>query len=256
MEGMLSDMGLLALAASLVVVAAAGFVKGAVGFALPMILISGIGSFMPAEVAIAALILPALVTNVIQAFRNGLGHAWVSFRRFWRFNLVLFGMILVSAQLVVLLPGRVLFVILGGPVVVFTLMQLMGRHPVIKQGSERVFEIWMAFVAGFFGGLTGVWAPPTILYLTALDVPKAESVRVQGVVYLVGAILLTCAHLRSGILNGQTIPYSALLVAPALLGQAVGMRVQDRMDQALFRRATLVVLVIAGLNLLRRGLVG
>jgi hypothetical protein len=35
-----------------------------------------------------------------------------------------------------------------------------------------------------------------------------------------------------------------------------GYRVQDRLDQALFRKLTLAVLVLAGVNLLRRALAG
>jgi hypothetical protein len=37
---------------------------------------------------------------------------------------------------------------------------------------------------------------------------------------------------------------------------AVGFAVQDRIDQAAFRKATLVVLLVAGGNLVRRGLMG
>ena len=44
------------------------------------------------------------------------------------------------------------------------------------------------------------------------------------------------------------------MLVPALLGNAIGFRLQDRIDQALFRRLTLVVLIVAGLNLVRRGL--
>ena len=195
MAGMLSDMPVLILILSLVVVSVAGFVKGAVGFAMPMIMISGLGSFMPAETAIAALILPTVVTNLNQAFRHGFGHAWASFRRLWRFNLILFAMILVSAQLVRVLPQWVLFVLLGGMVVFFASLQLAGWKPVIRKGFERVSEAVIALFAGFFGGLTGVWGPPLILYLTAMDVPKVESVRIQGVSYLLGSILLLGAHL-------------------------------------------------------------
>jgi uncharacterized membrane protein YfcA len=36
----------------------------------------------------------------------------------------------------------------------------------------------------------------------------------------------------------------------------LGFKLQDRMDQALFRRATLIVLMVAGANLIRRGLLG
>lgn len=256
MTGMLSETSTFVLLASVLVVLGAGFVKGAVGFAMPMILISGIGSFMPAEVAIAALILPTVVTNVVQALRQGLANAFGSFRKFWRFNLVLFGMILISAQLVLLLPQAVLFILLGGPIVLFALLQLVGWKPVIPQGFERLTEVCVGLLAGFFGGMTGVWGPPTILYLTALDIPKAESVRVQGVIYLLGSLLLLGAHLKSGVLNAETAPYSALLVVPALLGQFIGLTVHKRMDQKLFRRLTLMVLAIAGLNLLRRGFFG
>lgn len=256
MTGMLSEMAFLAMFGSIAVVILAGFVKGAVGFAMPMLMISGIGSFMSAEIAIAALLLPTFVANILQAFRNGLGSAWASFRKFWRFNLVLFAMILLSAQLVSLLADQILFVVLGGPIMLFTGLQLAGWHPKIKPGAERLTEISVAFVAGFLGGLTGVWGPPTILYLAARDIPKKESVRVQGVIYLMGSFLLVAAHLRSGVLNSQTIPYSAMLILPALLGQMIGMRAQDKMDQALFRKVTMVILFLAGVNLLRRGLFG
>ena len=56
----------------------AGFVKGVVGFALPVVLISGLTLYLPAEVALAGLILPALVTNLAQARRQGLAAAWAS----------------------------------------------------------------------------------------------------------------------------------------------------------------------------------
>ena len=111
-------------------------------------------------------------------------------------------------------------------------------------------------LAGGRGGVSGGWGPQTVLYLTALDLPKAESVRVQGVIYGVGGIALLLAHLKSGVLNAQTLPLSLLMVLPATLGMALGFRVQDRLDQARFRRWTLVVLVLAGLNLVRKAVAG
>ena len=46
----------------------AGIVKGIVGFALPMILITGLSIFIPIEQALASLILPTIFTNLIQSF--------------------------------------------------------------------------------------------------------------------------------------------------------------------------------------------
>ena len=93
-----------------------------------------------------------------------------------------------------------------------------------------------------------------MLYLTALDTPKTEQVRVQGVIYGAGAVMLTLAHLRSGILTAETAVFSAVLCVPALIGMALGFAVHDRLDQARFRKFTLIVLVVAGLNLIRRAL--
>ena len=234
----------------------AGFVKGAVGFAMPMIMISGMGSFLPPDVALAALIVPTVLTNLWQALRNGLAAAWDSVLRFRFYIAIVLLFIAGAAQLVRVLPTWAMFLILGVPITLFALSQLMGLRLTIRPEHRRRAEFLIGGFAGFVGGLSGVWGPPTVAYLTAIDTPKVEQMRVQGVVYGAGAVVLLAAHLRSGVLNAQTAPLSVALVVPALVGVAIGFRLGDRLDQALFRRATLAVLVVAGLNLVRRGLAG
>ncbi len=234
----------------------AGFVKGAIGFALPMIMISGLGSFLTPELALAALILPAVVSNVWQALRNGLAAALATMHRFWVYVVIVMLCIAGSAQLVVILPSWVLFMVIGVPATVFAIMQLSGWRLTVRPEHRRRAEVVIGSIAGFIGGLSGVWGPPTVIYLLALEVPKKESIRAQGVVYGLGAVVLFAAHLNSGIFNAQTAPLSALLLVPAIAGLLIGFWVQDRLDQEKFRRATLWVLVFAGLNLIRRGVMG
>ena len=81
-------------------------------------------------------------------------------------------------------------------------------------------------------------------------------VRVQGVIFLIGGIVLLSAHLQSGVLNATTLPLSAALVVPAALGMWLGFRLQDRLDALRFRRWTLILLVITGLNLVRQAAMG
>lgn len=243
-----------ALAAAITLMA--GFVKGAVGFAMPMIMISGLGSFMPPELALAGLIVPTLLSNLWQALRQGPRAAAASARVHWRYLAILLAMILVTAQFVMSLPTSALLLILGVPVTLFALLLLIGWKPRIHDGNRRVAELGVGAFAGGIGGLSGVWGPPTVLYLTALDTPKTEQVRVQGVIYGLGAVMLTLAHVQSGLLNRDTAELSFLLAVPALIGMALGFAVHDRLDQTLFRKITLFVLVIAGLNLVRRGMFG
>lgn len=245
-----------ALTGAFAVTLLAGFVKGAVGFAMPMIMISGLGSFMAPELALAGLILPTLSSNLWQAMRQGPRAALASAAVHWRYLAILLAMILVTAQFVTSLPTNVLLLVLGLPVTLFALLQLIGWRPRIHAGNRRVAELGVGAFSGAIGGLSGVWGPPTVLYLTALDTPKTEQVRVQGVIYGLGAVMLTVAHLRSGVLNAGTAELSLLLTVPALIGTWLGFAVHDRLDQALFRKATLAVLVVAGLNLIRRAVFG
>ena len=94
----------------------------------------------------------------------------------------------------------------------------------------------MAVVGGFFGGLSGIWGPPLVMYLVAAELPKAEMLRVQSLSFLLGSVVLLVAHLHSGVLNPVTLPASAWLTLPTMVAMFVGYRVQDRLDQERFRR--------------------
>lgn len=251
--GGLLPVGSLVLAATITV--AAGFVKGAVGFAMPLIMISGLGSFLAVELALAMLIIPTVITNGIQAFRDGLRAVLHVIRKQARYLAILFLGIVASAQLVVVLPQWALFFALGIPITTFAALQLSGWRLVLTERTKARTEVMVATVAGLLGGVSGTWGPPTVAYLTAINTPKAEAVRTQGVIYGTGAVVLLVAHLRSGVLNAETAPLSWLMVPPALLGLGLGMWVQSRLNQEAFRRVTLIVLVVAGLNLIRRGIV-
>jgi hypothetical protein len=233
----------------------AGLVKGMVGFGMPMIMISGLSTVLPPELALAGLILPTLASNGMQAFRHGARAAWLSAKRFRVFLIVGGVVLLASAQLVTVLSAAVLFLVIGGAVSGFAVIQLIGWQPRVPNQTPFL-EACIGAFAGFTGGLSGIWGPPTVAYLTAINAPKADQVRVQGVIYGLGAVALFFAHIQSGIVRVETVPFSALLIVPAVIGMRIGFRYQDRIAQATFKRLTLVVLLLAGLNLIRRGVSG
>lgn len=240
--------------AAVAVTLTASFVKGAVGFAMPMIMISGLASFMPPERALATLIIPTLLANLWQGLRGGWPQVLSVLREFRLYLAVVLVVIAAAAQMVTSLPPGVMYLVLGVPIIAFSALQLLGWAPRVPRHRRWLADIAIGGLAGLSGGLAGVWGPPTVLYLTAIDAAKARAIAMQGVVYGAGAVVLLLSHLRSGLLNGDTIPLSLAMVPPMVAGLWVGQAVQDRLDQRLFRRAMLVVLVIVALNLIRRGL--
>ncbi len=233
-----------------------GFVKGAVGFAMPLIMISGMGILIDPRLVVAGIILPILFSNGWQIARSGLGPARAAVIEHWRYLLVVCVMILISAQFLTVISADAMFVILGVPVVVLCTVQLLGWAPVIPLRLRRPFEWGAGLMAGTLGGLAGTWGPPTVLYLLALETPRAKQMAVQGVIYGLGSVMLLLGHLQSGVLNAHTWQLSALLLVPAGIGMWIGFKLGDRFDQQAFRKVTLLVLILAGINLVRRGLMG
>lgn len=238
--------------AAIAITAFSGFVKGAVGFAMPMIMMSAFGSILPASTALAALILPVLLTNLQQALRQGSAEAWGSACRFrWHIAMVAL-FIVVSAGFAQAIPQAAMYAMLGVPIMAFALWQLCGLPLVLPLRHRRRAEIGTGIIGGLYGGISGIWGPPLIVLLLSIGADKREQLRVQGVVFLLGAVVLTVAHLASGVLNAQTLPFSALLCLPAFAGMMAGFVLQDRLDVVQFRRWTLVLLVLTGGNLVRR----
>lgn len=254
MDWTLPALSPLALTAALAVTGFAGFVKGAVGFAMPMIMISAFSGFLTPHQALAGLILPTLVTNLTQALRDGLPVAVATARHYHRFVIATLVLLLVSAQFVELIPQTLFLVLLGLPITVFAALQLAGRKLALRLEHRHRAEWILGAIGGLYGGISGVWGPPLLVYLLSVGTGKAETVRVQGVIFLLGAVTLLGAHLGTGVLDGPNLIFSALLVLPALAGQTLGQALQDRLDQARFRRWTQVLLVLTGLNLVRQAL--
>lgn len=232
----------------------AGFVKGVAGFAMPLIMISSFSAFLPPEQALAGLILPTVITNISQSTRQGLGAAWDSVRTYRRFLVATLVMIVVSAQFVRVIPQGLFLMLLGLPITLYALAQVTGRNLALRLEHRNRAEWLLGAIGGLYGGVSGVWGPPLIVYLLSIGSEKTETVRVQGVVFLLGAVVLLAAHLQTGVMSGPNLWFSAALVLPAALGQTFGQRVQDRMDQARFRRWTQGLLVLTGLNLIWRAL--
>lgn len=247
-------LGLVALACAVTLFA--GFVKGAVGFAMPLIMISCFSAFLPMELALAGLILPTLITNLGQSTRQGLWPAVASGRLYWRFILGTVVFIGVSAPFVDDIPRMAYLLLLGVPVTVFAGLQLAGVALALRLQHRTRAEWAAGIIGGIYGGVSGIWGPPLLVYLLSVGTPKIEMIRVQGVVFLIGSVALLAAHLRTGVADSVSLGFSALLVVPAVLGMALGYRLQDRLDQRVFRRWTQGLLVVTGLNLIRQAFVG
>ena len=240
--------------AAMAVTLLAGFVKGAVGFAMPLIMVSAFNGFLPPELAVAGLILPTLITNMSQSTRQGLAAARESAFAYRRFLIGTVVFIILSAPLLTVIPRTAYLLILGIPVTAFAAMQLAGVPLALPIRHRARAEWGLGVLGGMFGGISGIWGPPLLVFLLSTGADKLQMIRAQGVVFLIGAMALLLSHLGTGLANAQTLGFSAALSVPAMAGLYAGYWVQDRLDQQRFRRWTQGLLVVTGLNMVRLAL--
>ncbi len=234
----------------------AGFVKGVAGFAMPLIMMSAFSSFLPPQLALAGLIMPTLITNLSQAFRQGWTPAVQTARTYHRFLIATLVFIVISSGFVHVIPQHLFLFGLGLPITLFALAQLAGLRLAMRLEHRARAEWILGAIGGLYGGVSGIWGPPLIVYLLSIGADKRETVRVQGVVFLLGAVVLMLSHLHTGVLNEQSFAFSCTLAAAAQVGQIGGNWIQDRMDQQRFRRWTQALLILTGANLVRQAIFG
>lgn len=234
----------------------AGFAKGLTGFALPMIMVSGMAIVIDPKLAIASMVLPTIVSNAWQSFQQGGAVAWNSLKKFWLLIFITLAMIYIHAQWIGALNFDNLLAILGVSIALVSLVQLLGFKLKLDKKNAGIATFITAQIAGFFGAIAGTWGPPITIYLLAIDTPKAEQIRVSGIAFGLGALMFWFAHERSGLMNPQALGLSFLMLFPMIIGLYFGTIAQAKIDQKRFRQFTLWLLLISGLNILRKAMMG
>jgi uncharacterized protein len=196
------------------------------------------------KTAVAVLVIPNLVMDSLQLRRAGpIGDAP---RRLA--PLLLFTMIgtVIGTKLLVMLSPRTVTLTLGGFVLGYVLLDLARFSPRVPAHWELRLAAPVGLVAGIMGGITNAPGTPIALYLVALGMEKKEFIRSISFAFLVVKGFQLVTLVWYGLLGWQLVLASLGLAAVALGGFAVGVKLQDRLDQRSFNRAVLVFLAVLG----------
>jgi uncharacterized membrane protein YfcA len=233
------------------VVLAAGFIKGAIGFGFPSLATPLLSLVVDVKTAVVVLILPNIVMDGIQFARRGAPLATV--RRFG--TLLLSGGvgIVLGTRVLTLLSPRTATLILGVFVLLFVALSVIGLAPKIPPHWEPWLSPPAGFAAGVIGGVTNSPATALVLYFHGIGLAKHDFISSIAFTFFFYKLVQLGAVTWYGLLPWSLLGVSVALTAVALAGFAVGLRVQDRLDQRSFNRVVLVFLAVLGAWLLVRG---
>ena len=233
-------------------VAAAAFVKGSIGFGFPTLGTPLLTLLVDVKTAFLVLIIPNIVMDGIQFVRRGAPRETV--RRMA--TVVVSGGVgtVLGTRLLVALSSRAVMLILGGFILTFVVLNVARLTPRLPPHWEPWASPVAGFVAGVVGGITNVPGTPLVMYFYALRLSKPDFVSAVAFTFVLYKVVQLGAVTWYGLFSWSLLGWSLLLTLTALAGFALGLRVQDRLEQQMFNRAVLGFLAVLGLWLVLRSL--
>ena len=234
------------------VVLLAAFIKGAIGFGFPALGTPLLNLVVDVKTAVVVLILPNIVMDGLQFARRGTPLSTV--RRFGVLLISGAAGVVLGTHVLTLLSPRAATLILGASVLCFVALNATGLSPRVPTHWEPWLSPPAGFVAGVIGGVTNAPATPLVLYFQAIGLSKHDFVSSVAFTFFFYKLVQLGAVTWYGLLPWSLLAPSLALTAVGLIGFAVGLRVQDRLDQQSFNRAVLGFLALLGAWLLVRSL--
>lgn len=210
-----------------------GFVKGVIGLGLPTVAMGLLSIAMPPAQAAAAIVIPAVATNVWQILA---GPALLALAR--RFALMMLGVVVGTFATVGLLTRSTALAAaaLGAVLVAYGVLGFFPGRLEIAPRTERWLSPPIGLVNGMINGATGVFVFPSVPYLNSLRLEREELIQVIGIHALVCPLALGCALVLQGEFHTGIAASSIVALLPALAGMYAGQRLRRRLNPEAFRR--------------------
>jgi len=227
-----------------------GFVKGAIGMGLPVVVLAALALIMPLREAMAIFLIPGIASNIWQA-TNG---PWLRplVGRMWTFLLGSIVAIVLGVWIMSGTKSQAMAAVLGALLIVYSLYSLLaprlpapGRH-----------EPWMSPLAGAAGGvffgMSGVFIVPGLLYLETLRMPRDQFVQALGITFITITGTLSVSMTAFGLVTWNLALMSCLGLIPVFAGIWAGRRIRHHISEDFYRRLFFIALALTGVYMIAR----
>ena len=242
-------------AAAAVVFGLAGWVKGMLGLGLPTVSMALLALFMPPAQAAALLLLPSLVTNVVQM--RPVNTLPLLLKRLGGMQLGIMAGTLGGMAIwggVGGLPGARMA--LGLALVVYGFWGLCGPQWLVPERHQAWSGLVVGFVTGGITALTGVFVVPAVAFLQSLGLARQALMQAMGLCFTVSTVALGLGMRwfgKEGAVSGGLglgLVVSGLMLIPALAGMHWGEVLREKLSPVRFKKVLMGSLMVLGVYML------
>lgn len=226
----------------LIVIFFAGMIQGITSFGFSLLAVPLLGLFLPLQIVVPMLIIYSLFLNSIILY-NVRKHVDIKKIAILVIAGVIgtpFGTYLLKAQ-----DENILKIAVGIIVTFSAVAFLRGFKVHVK--NEKLSYIPVGLMSGLLNGSVSLSGPPVILFLTNQGVEK-QTFRANLTSYFWVLNLITVpTYLISGLITKDVMNYTMYLFPALIIGVIVGIKVGNKVDESIFRRMTLGLIVFMGI---------
>ncbi|WP_353893938.1 sulfite exporter TauE/SafE family protein [Proteinivorax hydrogeniformans] len=240
------DSSVLQIVIGLLIIFLAAATQGIASFGFSIISLPLLGVFLPLQVVVPMLIIYSLVLNSM-ILQNLKEH--IDFKRIW--ILVVAGVIGTpfGVYLLKVVDENTLKIAIG---VILTISAVLNFYGIkVKVKREKLTQIPVGLISGLFNGSASIGGPPIIIFLTNQGVKK-QIFRANLTLYfwLINIVTIP-TYVVGGLITTEVIQYTLFLLPGLLLGTMVGINLGNKVDENLFAKLTLVMVMGMGLFLIK-----
>jgi len=227
-----------------------GFIKGAIGMGLPVIVLATLVLVMPLRDAMAVFLMPAVAANIVQALSGP--HLPVLLRRMWSFLGAASIGIFLGVTILAGTRSEIMVAVIGVLLCLYSTYSLIA--PRLPEPGRR--EGWMSPVFGGAGGvifgMAGIFIVPGLLYLETLGMKRDQFVQALGLTFVTITASLAVFMTGHSLVTGELAVLSAIGITPVFTGIWAGRRLRHRISEERYRGYFFIALFVTGIYMMAR----
>lgn len=227
---------------------------GITGFGYPIVGTAIIASFYPLKVAVAMVVIPCIVLNLIMLRTGGtiIGNTLKYGKAYFWLFLTSFVGGLLGVKLLLVIPESYLKLFLGVTLLFYVATQYT-KYRIKFKHDQKTMAIF-GFIAGVIGGVTNAIVAFLMIYLLGTDRSKHEMVIVNNISILITKII-QIAMLAPVILDfdSKQMYLLGIVIFISLFFVYIGSYIRNKLSQSIFNHAIAVMLFALGVYALWQG---
>lgn len=214
---------------------------GLTGFGFALLSLPILTAILPPKTAIPIVYLLANLAGIMILIET---RKWLDIKRIW--PLMMAGVVAapVGTHLLLILDGNMLKSAIGVITSLTALALFAGFRLQVR--DEKQAGVPVGIASGLLGGSTGLAGPPVILFFSNQSQEKQVFRANLTLYFLVLGLSVLASQALNGIVTREVLNYSLWLLPAVFLGTLFGMKLAKRVNETLFRKITLIGVMVSG----------